>query len=359
MSLPSCPGAGISLSSASASSARRRGAVRAGVSTVLACAALFGAAAPAAAADAYIALGDSITFGETDLLYRPSFGDRGYVAGYADALAARNGGQRPNVINLAIDGETASSFMTGAGRTPPVVGRTDVPLAQENSNYDPSSLVPQSNLFASTVAAQQAMGNSVSAVTITLGFNEVAALSSLPPSQALAQLPQTLADYRSNYSAVLTQVRSLLPNTSLSLLGYYNPFPADPSSPAAPIFMAGGMQLNAIVKDLAGQYGASFVDNAPAFVGNEALYTFLDEQPTGSSVPDPFGGVLPIGSSSVPDPFGGVLPIGNVHPNATGYDVIAAQVASVSAIPEPSTWAMFAVGAAGLGLMRRRAGRAR
>ena len=213
-----------------------------------------------------------------------------------------------------------------------------MPLAQENSNYNPSSLVPQSDLLAATVAAQQSMGNRVSAVTITLGFNEVAALSSLPTSQALAQLPQTLADYRSNYSAVLTQVRSLLPDTELSLLGYYNPFPANPSSPAAPIFMAGGMQLNGIVTDLAGQFGAAFVDNAPSFLGNEARYTFLDELPAGSSVPDPFGGVLPIG---------------NVHPNAQGYDVIAANVASVSAVPEPSTWAMLLVGAAGLGWLRR------
>ena len=338
MSLPKRTGVDFRCETGTGSDGRGSGAAHAAASTVLACAALFAAAAPAAAADAYIALGDSITFGETDLLYRTSFGDRGYVAGYADVLAARNGGPRPNVINLAIDGETASSFMTGVGRTAPVIGRTDVPLARENSNYDPSSLVPQSNLFASTVAAQQAMGNNVSAVTITLGFNEVAALSSLPASQALAQLPQTLADYRGNYSGVLTQVRSLLPDTALSLLGYYNPFPADPSSPAAPIFQAGGMQLNAIVKELAGQYGAAFVDNAPSFVGNEALYTFLDEQPTGSSVPDPFGGVLPIG---------------NVHPNAQGYDVIAANVASVSAVPEPSTWAMLLVGAAGLGWLRR------
>lgn len=49
----------------------------------------------------YIALGDSITFGETDLQYIPSFGDRGYVGLYADYLASVNGGDRPTVINLA------------------------------------------------------------------------------------------------------------------------------------------------------------------------------------------------------------------------------------------------------------------
>ena len=50
------------------------------------------------------------------------------------------------------------------------------------------------------------------------------------------------------------------------------------------------------------------------------------------------------------------LPIDNVHPNAQSYAVIVANVASVSAIHEPSTWAMLAIGVAGLGLLRRRRG---
>ncbi len=66
-----------------------------------------------------MALGDSITFGETDLNYVQSNGDRGYVSLFANTLAARNGGVRPAVFNLAIDGETASSFMTNAGRDKP------------------------------------------------------------------------------------------------------------------------------------------------------------------------------------------------------------------------------------------------
>ncbi len=80
----------------------------------------------AAAASVYVGLGDSITFGETDLRYIPSYGDRGYVGKFADILASKNGGTRPTVVNLAIDGETAASFMSGVGRTPPVVGRTDI-----------------------------------------------------------------------------------------------------------------------------------------------------------------------------------------------------------------------------------------
>ena len=309
------------------------------MATSLTCVAACTAMSTANAGDAYIALGDSITFGETDLLYRQSLGDRGYVSLYADALASRNGGVRPEVVNLAIDGETAASFTTGVGRTAPVVGRTDVPLALQNLHYGSTGLVPQGSLFASTVADELSRGNSVSSVTITLGFNELAALSSLSPAAALAAIPQTLQAYQSNYASVLTAVRGLLPNTNLSLLGYYNPFPADPASPAAPIFNAAGLQLNSIIRGLASEYHASFVDTAGPFVGNEADYTYLDDQPTGSSVPGLFGGMLPIG---------------DVHPNDLGYSAIAGQVIAVGAVPEPQTWALLLVGVSVLGLVTRR-----
>jgi len=320
-------------------------------STALAAAALLCVTA-AHAAPIYVALGDSITFGETDLNYVQSSGDRGYVGAFANTLAARNGGVRPTVLNLAIDGETASSFMTNAGRTPPVVGRGDAPLQLENLNYGNSTAVSQDALLASTAAAQAALGNTVGTVTITLGFNELAALAPMqntPAAEAaaIAQIPATLAAYQASYTAVLNEVRSLAPNANLYLLGYYNPFPADPNSPAAPVFNAGGMALNGVIQGLAAQFGAAFVDNAAPFMGNEAQYTFQAVQPAGSSVAGQFGGVLPIG---------------NVHPNATGYGVIAADVAAATvpaSVPEPGSWPVLAAGLGALGLVsRRRAGMA-
>lgn len=301
---------------------------------------------PVHAAPVYVALGDSITFGETDLNYVQSSGDRGYVSLFADTLAARNGGVRPTVVNLAIDGETASSFMTNAGRTPPVVGRGDAPLQLENLSYGNSTAVSQGTLFANTVAAQRAAGNTVSTVTVTLGFNELAALAPMqntPAAEAaaIAQIPGTLAAYRANYTAVLNEIRSLAPNANLYLLGYYNPFPADPNSPAAPVFNAGGTALNGVIQDLAAQFGAAYVNNAAPFVGHEAQYTYQAAQPAGSSVSGAFGGLLPIG---------------NVHPNSLGYSVIAADVAAAavpSNVPEPGSWPLLLLGVAAVGVTVR------
>ena len=299
--------------------------------------ALLGAATPSYADSVYFALGDSITFGETDLSYVQSYGDRGYVSQFADTLASRDRGVRPEIVNLAIDGETASSFQTNAGRTPPVAGRGDTPLQAENLNYA-GNMVSQGSLFASRVASEKAAGNSIDNITITLGFNELAALASLPPADALAAITPTIATYRTNYAAVLTQVRALVPNANLYLLGYFNPFPADPSSPAAPIFNTGGMAFNATIQSLAGEFGARYVDTATPFLGNEAAFTYLDDQPHGSTVAGPFGGVLPIG---------------NVHPNTAGYTAIAGAASAAGAVPEPAVWLTMIVGFGAVGSVLR------
>ncbi len=281
-----------------------------------------------ALASSYIALGDSITFGETDLVYQQSYGMRGYVDDIANYLAVRDGGKRPNVVNLAIDGETTGSFIDNSGRTPPVAGRGDVPLQLENLNYT-TFASPQATLFADAVNRLDAAGDPVKTITVTLGFNNLAALAAMPADQALAAAPGVLDLYAAQYRTILTDIRGLTPGADLYLLGYYNPFPADPSSPAAPLFNAYGMQLNGIIKDLAGQFGAHYVDTAAAFLGREAELTYLDEQPAGY-----------VRSGA----YGGVEPIGDVHPNEAGYSVIARQIEASSAVPEPATWAMMLLG---------------
>ena len=221
-------------------------------------------------------------------------GDRGYVDDFANYLAPQNGGDRPTVVNLAIDGETTGSFVTNMGRLSPVAGRGDQALQLENLNYT-SNASSQSTLFANVVGNQNAIGNPVDTITVTLGFNNLAALSSLPTAQALAAAPGVLDACQAQDAGILANIRSLTPDVDLYLLGYYNPFPADPDSPGAPLFNTYGMQLNGIIQNLAGQYGARYVDVAIAFKDREAELTYLDEQPAGFFRSGPFGGLEPIG----------------------------------------------------------------
>ena len=315
-------------------------------------------AAPALAGPAYIALGDSITFGETDLAYIRDDGTvTGYPVRFADYLEQTTG-TRPILRNFAIDGETAESFSDGTGRTPPVVGRTDVPLQRQNTSYDPDDLIPQRQRFINEVAALDAAGDTVETVSITLGFNEVAALTTMPTDEAIAAIPSTLASYRQNYSDVLSTIREQAPGADLFVLNYFNPFPGDPTgmNPATPVFAEAGPQLNAVIADLAQQFGAKLVDTATPFLGREAELTFIDETPAGGVVPEP----TPFGS--------GVAPIGNVHPNAAGYEVITDAVIAASmagdgdgpaVIPLPSGvapgGAMLLVAGLAVGVRRRRA----
>ena len=301
--------------------------------------------ASAHAGQVLFALGDSVTFGEDDLVYTQSDGDRGYVDDFADYLE-RTRGEDVIVRNTAIDGETADSFMDGTGRTPPVVGRTDDILALQNTTYsEEGGIRTQEQAFRDAVAEERAAGNTVGAITITLGFNELAALASMPTAEALAAIPATLATYEENYRDVLGTIREVAPDADLFMLGYYNPFPADPDSPAAPIFNEAGDDLNAIIMRLAGEFDARFVDVAPRFVGNEADFTFLDEQPAGFVLEE---GMFP-----------GLLPIGNVHATEAGYDAIAAALIEADAIPLPAAaWLFLTVAGGGAALRRRAAARA-
>ena len=318
--------------------APRRGTVAATLALGLA------GASPAAAAPVLLALGDSVTFGEDDLVYEPVPGDRGYVSRLADLLA-RGPGPRPEVRNFAIDGETADSFQDGTGRTPPVEGRTDRILALQNTSYDEAGgIETQQRKFLDAVAAERAVGNTVRAITITLGFNELAALATMPTDEALAAIPETLDAYRENYADVLSTIRGVAPEAPLYLPAYYNPFPADPDSPAAPIFFEAGSDLNRVIEDLAEEFGATYVGGVPErFVGREEAFTFLDDQPAGF--------VLAEG------PFGGELPIGNVHATEAGYGAIAGAFAAeldIAPIPVPAALPLYLGALAGGALVVRR-----
>ena len=282
-----------------------------------------------ARADVYLSLGDSLAFGETVFQNNPalgaysdpSLGDRGYVGMYADYLAAQNGGTRPTVVNLAIDGERLGSFASGVGRVPPQAGISDTTLAQFNLNYAGATPPTQSTLLGATLAAK---GSSITNITISLGSNDLFALALTDPNAA-ADLPGALAQFKAGYESLVNGLHAGAPNATIYLLGSYNPFTADPSSPFAALAAVAIPMLETTIGQVAADTGALFVPifNSP-LTNDAANYTLILQQD-------------------------------DVHPAFDkGYAVIAG---AIEAVPEPSAFALAAVGIAGLvvaGRARRR-----
>ena len=275
----------------------------------------------------YLSIGDSVAFGETTFTQNPSNGDRGFVGDYADYLAGQNGGVRPLVVNTAIDGETTGSFTGGSNRVLSVPGTTDASVASWNTNYASTPTVSQNTMFQQAIASAKASGDDVGVVTISLGANNLFQLAASPAFQAAsaagqqAQLLQTLSGIASGYAVVLAEVHALAPNAKVYTLGEYNPFPADPTNPLNAIAGPAIKGLNDTIQGLAKSFGTQYVDTYTPFVGHESDYTYMNVVP------------------------------GDVHPNATGYAVIAAQI---EAVPEPSTLAVMGLGFTALVVTVRR-----
>jgi lysophospholipase L1-like esterase len=283
----------------------------------------------------YLALGDSLAFGvggndsPTDI----SDGNRGYVAPFLNALGAQNGGVQPNLIDLAISGETTSSFFSGSGGLDPGA-------AVRNTNYPTVSPPPQDAQMLSVIQSELNAGHTISTVTLQLGANDLfetafnPGFSTLTAAQQQNLIMQTFATIQANDTMIIGQIRSLLPNTQLILMGYYDPYapfyngdPTNPLTAIAQLTHALTPNLNTLIGLEAQAAGALFVNPYSAFVGNELADTYIAT--------------------------------GNVHPNALGYALIANDLIATSVViadaPEPASVVMLGTAViAVLGYARRR-----
>ena len=288
--------------------------------------ALFTAGAPAARADVYfVAAGDSLVFGY-DPSYGPSgipsYGDQGWVKLVADGLAGRNGGVRPTVVNTAIPGELSSSYITA-----------DVPPGwtarawQLNQNYADGATA-QFNVLANHIAAIHDAGDTVGYVSLLFGSNDIFYLLGTPAYQGAtadqqqALIMNALGVAQNNYLTSLLAIKSLAPEATVLLPGYYNPYPA--ISPFHDLYQPIVTGYNMFIAGAAGAVGGTYVDLATPFAGRELELTNIGNADT--------------------------------HPNQAGYQVIAnafGRTLSPAAVPEPASVALFALGAIGLVGYRR------
>ena len=243
----------------------------------------------------YIALGDSIAWGQTNVV-PVSYGDQGYVELYADWLATQDDGDGLKVINLAIPGETSDSFFTGT--MPPWYSRNVLC----NQNYR-STANRQFDRFLEVVATEKAAGRRIEVVSFCLGINDVCALLSSPEWNApgadqQALLDKTLQTIHVNWVTFLTRLRVELPHARLLLLNYYNPYEVfGPASPVNKVFTYVEGVVSASDQQLAKQFNGHFVDIHTPFLGHAGEYTYILQ--------------------------------GGIHPNASGYSIIAQQMVAV------------------------------
>ncbi|QEL18904.1 SGNH/GDSL hydrolase family protein [Limnoglobus roseus] len=277
--------------------------------SIWACLATASLSTPAAADHIYLALGDSSAFGETNRTHNPSDGDRGYVRPFADYLATRDGGVRPTVVNLAINGETSSSFFTGTGRV-------SSDGQGFNTNYiglpDP---FPQYQQLLNRSARFAANGDQVTTITFQFGANNLDGAASnpafllLPPDQQQAAIQGILGQVQSDYVNILGTVRSLYPTADLYAIGYHNPYNGDPSLPISALADPAVRGLNQVIAGVGSAFGAKYVDFYSAIHPNEASLTLI--------------GTI------------GTDPVNYVHLNDQGYAVASRELIDTASVPAP------------------------
>jgi lysophospholipase L1-like esterase len=289
-----------------------------------------------AASTTYLALGDSLAFGvgADDTSADVSNGDRGYVGPYATFLASLQGGVRPNLIDLGVSGETTTSFFQ------PVGGLDGLSAPLRNTNYGNGfPPVTQNALMLAEITSEMQAGHTISTVSIQLGANDLYQMVATPgyfqlsPEQQQALFFQTLGTIQTNYTELLTELKTLLPSSQLLLMGYYDPyapFASDPTSPFFAIAQASQLAIPALNQLIAGEaagFGGVYVDEYSALTGNALTETYVTSS--------------------------------NAHPIPAGYAAITAQLEAAT-VPEPGSLALALVGMTVLGLagLARRPGRA-
>lgn len=285
---------------------------------------------PAPADTIYLALGDSSAFGETNRTQNPSDGDRGYVRPFADYLATQNGGVRPTVVNLAINGETSGSFFTGSGRV-----SSDGQGFNTNYNGLPDPYA-QYQRYQDSSAGFVANGDVVKTITVQFGANNLDGAASnplfllLPPEAQLAAIAAILAKVQADYINILGDVRARYPDADLYAIGYHNPYNGDPTLPISALADPAVRGLNQVIAGVASNFNAKYVDFYSAITPNEASLTLISTLNTD--------------------------PVNYVHLNDAGYAVASEELIRTASVPAPPAIRLCAVGFAafaGRGLRAR------
>jgi lysophospholipase L1-like esterase len=259
------------------------------------------------AGSVYLSLGDSLAFGYQPGMLTPSYGIQGYVSTFAGGYP----GGFSQVINLGVPAETTTTFNTG--------GAIGTLL---NLNYLGGGT--QASLMQSTIAAQEAAGNTIGVVSLMLGADDLLNVntSGLTIAQVESAYDVTNALASLNIQSIVQNLAALAPGAKILINQYYNPYDILAANDPMRIESDYGInELNTNLAAIAWQYHATVVNFGAVINGNIGLYTHM-----GDASPD-------------------------IHLSNLGYQT-AGQL-MLQAVPEPNP-ALALLPALGLLLVRRK-----
>ena len=143
----------------------------------------------------YLALGDSVAVG-----YQPGLGDDprgGYVGHVLQAL--RTSAPKTQLRNLACDGETSTTWVSGG-----------------KCAYEEGSQLAQALVFL------RAHSSTTRLVTVTIGGNDL--IPCLPQADPMTCAQAALGTLTANLAQSLTKVHTAAPGAKIIVTNYYNPF---------------------------------------------------------------------------------------------------------------------------------------
>jgi lysophospholipase L1-like esterase len=263
--------------------------------TMVALALVLGAAASVARADTdsathyYLSLGDSLAAGSNATGVGVDFTDQGYADQLYAALAAHD--PKLELDKLGCGGESTASMRFGS-QPPSTVLSCGTPRYYKNFLY------PKGTQLAEAVSFLDAHKGKVALVTIDLGANDLSRIDAqgtlvtclFPPEDCDDETPRLLA----NLAAILAELRAAAgPDVPIVGMTYYDVF----APLGDPVVDARVHALNARLEATYAAAGIPVADVEGAFeqgglIANVCAWTWFCKQ-------------------------------GDVHPNVTGYGVIA------------------------------------
>lgn len=197
----------------------------------------------AAPEQVYLALGDSIAAGMVTSLPR----DRGFPWLVRNLIEQGNAAQGTptavTLVNLAVPGETTTSFLMGSQ------------LERAESEID----------------AARARGAEIRAVTVTLGGNDLLHLAGVGEEERQAGLTQ----FQATYPAVVRAVKNALGDLSadIVLTTYYDLSQGNPDQQGSDAWWV--RQFNDVIRQTAEAEGAKVADLEEAFRGHITEWTWM------------------------------------------------------------------------------------